>query len=171
MRYFGKVRLGHKTVVEMSKQIVGAASSNNDKNAIKISKSIETCIYVLYICRSFYVFSSWFNYNNLLISHSNGTWYLLSSSGRLRARFLRLFFFGATSRELANDEGMQTGSRTGRKTLDSGGGIATLLSHGVRLRLLAEILRATYVILHACLVYIFYVICMKMLLEGSPVKI
>lgn len=46
MRYFGKVRLGHKTVVEMSKQIVGAASSNNDKNAIKISKSIETCIYV-----------------------------------------------------------------------------------------------------------------------------
>lgn len=56
MRYFGKVRLGHKTVVEMSKQIVGAASSNNDKNAIKISKSIETCIYVLYICRSFYVF-------------------------------------------------------------------------------------------------------------------
>lgn len=36
MRYFGKVWLGHKTVVEMSKQIVGAASSNNDKNAIKI---------------------------------------------------------------------------------------------------------------------------------------
>lgn len=152
----------------MSKQIVGAASSNNDKNAIKISKSIETCIYVhmqIFLC-----LSSWFNYNNLLISHSNGTWYLLSSTGRLRARFLRLFFFGATSRELANDKGIQTGSSIGRKTLDSGGGIATLLSHGVRLRLRAEILAATYVILHACLVYIFYVICMKMLLEGTPVK-
>lgn len=58
-------------------------------------------------------------------------------------------------------------ARTGRKALD-GGGIATLLSHGVRLRLRAEVLAATYVILHACVAYIFYVICMKMLLEGPP---
>lgn len=170
MRYFGKVRLGHKTVVEMSKQIVGAASSNNDKNAIKCPKSIETCIYV---CRSFYVFSSWFNYNNLLISYSNGTWstlnvpYLLSSTGRVSEIFMT-FLFGATSRELANGEGIQTGSRTGRKTLD--GSVASLLSHGVRQGHRAEILGATYVILHACLAYIFYVICMKMLLEGPPVK-
>lgn len=78
------------------------------------------------------------------------------------------FLFGATSRELANDEGIQTGSRTGRKTLDND--VATLLSHGIRQGLRAEILGATYVILHACLAYIFYVICMKMLLEGPPVK-
>lgn len=53
------------------------------------------------------------------------------------------FLFGATSRELANDEGIQTGSRTGRKTLDND--VATLLSHGIRQGLRDEILGATYV--------------------------
>lgn len=123
-------------------------------------------MYCTYICRSFYVFSSWFNYNNLLISHSNGTWYLLSSTGRLRARFLRLFFL---ARRLGNWQ-MTKGSRLA----PGPGERLSTAAAALRLCFLTaydyEILAATYVILHACLVYIFYVICMKMLLEGPPVR-
>lgn len=128
----------------------------------------------MYICRSFYVFSSWFNYNNLLISHSNGTCSLslyyectyCRQSGDWELDFYDFSFWrdvsgiGKWRRDPDWLQDREKDSRQWRRHCD----------FPFSRRTTKASCRDPSVILHACLVYIFYVICMKMLLEGPPVK-
>lgn len=108
--------------------------------------------YSTYAYRYFYDSWSWFKYNNFLISHSNGTWSLLCTTNVLIVvnREREFYDFSFLARRLGNWQ-MEIGSTRGERLSKAASRLCFLTAFGYVSvsRIRAQILGATYVILHA----------------------